>query len=69
MGLTLLPEISLNVEARHGDIQVIRFEPPEPSRTVGLAWRASSPRATDFEALGAIIEAIAPVSQQQGCRA
>ena len=60
MGLTLLPEISLGVEARHGGIQVMRFEAPQPSRTVGLAWRASSPRARDFEALGALVCKVAP---------
>jgi LysR family hydrogen peroxide-inducible transcriptional activator len=58
MGLTLLPEISLGVEARHGDIQVMRFEEPEPSRTVGLAWRKSSPRAADFEALGEMVREV-----------
>lgn len=60
MGLTLLPEISLGVEARHGDIKAIPFEAPEPSRTVGLAWRASSPRTRDFEALGALVGEVAP---------
>lgn len=60
MGLTLLPEISLGVETKHGDVQVIPFETPEPSRTVGLAWRASSPRTRDFEALGAVVSDIAP---------
>ena len=55
MGLTLLPEISVPVEARHGDVQVIPFEAPEPSRTVGLAWRKSSPRKTDFEAIGNLV--------------
>lgn len=55
MGLTLLPEISVAVEARHGDIQVIPFEAPEPSRTVGLAWRTSSPRKQDFEAIGEMV--------------
>ena len=45
MGLTLLPEISLGVEAKHDGIQVMPFEAPEPSRSVGLAWRTSSPRA------------------------
>ena len=63
MGLTLLPEISLRVEAKHGDIEVIPFEAPEPSRSVGLAWRASSPRTGDFEALGAMV---GDVARQQG---
>jgi LysR family hydrogen peroxide-inducible transcriptional activator len=60
MGLTLLPEISLGVEAKHGDIQVIPFEAPEPCRTVGLAWRATSPRLPDFEALGALVSKVSP---------
>ena len=58
MGMTLLPEISLGVEARHSDIQVMPFEEPEPSRTVGLAWRNSSPRVADFEALGVMIREV-----------
>lgn len=55
MGLTLLPEISVAVEARHGDVQVIPFEAPEPSRTVGLVWRKSSPRKPDFQAIGEMV--------------
>lgn len=66
LGLTLLPEISLRVEAKHGDVKIIPFEAPEPSRIVGLAWRASSPRTRDFEALGAMIS---DVALQQGQRA
>ena len=58
MGLTLLPEISLGVEAKHGDIQVTPFEAPESSRTVGLAWRKSSPRSADFEALGEMVREV-----------
>ena len=55
MGLTLLPEISLDIETRHGGIQVLPFEAPQPSRNVGLAWRKTSPRTHDFEALGALV--------------
>ncbi len=55
LGLTLLPELSIDVEARHGEIRLMRFVEPEPSRTVGLAWRSSSPRKRDFMALGKLI--------------
>lgn len=64
MGLTLLPEISVPVESRHGAFELMRFEPPEPSRTVGLAWRASSPRQTDFLALGEQVRQVARTGQQ-----
>jgi len=60
LGLTFLPEISLGLECRHADIRVIRFDEPEPTRTLGLAWRASSPRSADFEALGELVREALP---------
>jgi LysR family hydrogen peroxide-inducible transcriptional activator len=64
MGLTLLPEISLEIEAQRSRIKVVKFEKPEPSRTLGLAWRATSPRAREFEELGgAILASRRPISQ------
>ncbi len=55
-GVTLLPRMSVKTEARRGDIQVLPFAPPEPHRTIGLAWRRSSPRVRDFAALGRIVK-------------
>ena len=51
LGITLLPEISLPVEQRGRGIKLMRFVDPEPARTIGLAWRRSSPRGADFQAL------------------
>ena len=51
LGITLLPEISLPVEERGRGIKLMRFVDPEPARTIGLAWRRSSPRGADFQAL------------------
>jgi LysR family hydrogen peroxide-inducible transcriptional activator len=48
MGLTLLPEISIELETRHEQVRLMRFEEPEPRRVLGLAWRATSPRKRDF---------------------
>ncbi|MGB9163101.1 MAG: LysR substrate-binding domain-containing protein [Rhodomicrobium sp.] len=56
LGVTLLPRISLETEARRGEIQVLAFAPPEPHRKVGLAWRQSSPRKRDFMELGRIVQ-------------
>lgn len=60
LGLTLLPEICLAVEARPGTLNVMRFADPEPSRTLGLAWRATSPRKRDFVELGQLIAQARP---------
>jgi LysR family transcriptional regulator, hydrogen peroxide-inducible genes activator len=58
-GITLLPEMSLETEARRSDIRLLAFERPQPLRKIGLAWRQSSPRKRDFEALGALIAGLA----------
>jgi LysR family transcriptional regulator, hydrogen peroxide-inducible genes activator len=59
MGMTLLPEISLPVETAHGRLKLVRFSAPAPTRTLGLAWRKSSSRQRDFEALGALVTEVA----------
>ncbi len=60
MGLTLLPEMSLDVELGHGNIEVRRFAKPEPTRTIGLAWRKGAARRADYEALGELIQKVVP---------
>lgn len=56
-GVTLLPELCASVEVRDDRVALLRFADPQPQRTVGLAWRKSSPRGHDFVALGACITA------------
>jgi LysR family hydrogen peroxide-inducible transcriptional activator len=58
LGLTLLPELSLDLETRRADIRVMRFADPEPQRVIGLAWRETSPRKRDFVELGKLIVAV-----------
>jgi LysR family hydrogen peroxide-inducible transcriptional activator len=55
LGLTLLPELSVELEAKRADIHLMRFTDPEPQRIIGLAWRKTSPRKRDFAALGDLI--------------
>lgn len=52
-GATLLPEMALRAEiGTNGDIRAVRLADPEPSRTIGLAWRRTSARKHDFMLLG-----------------
>jgi len=53
-GVTLLPEIAAGVEVRDSRVKLLRFADPQPARTIGLAWRRTSPRKRDFAALGEI---------------
>ncbi|HET6203252.1 MAG TPA: LysR substrate-binding domain-containing protein [Planctomycetota bacterium] len=49
VGVTLLPEMAIPVETRGPVRLLVRpFAPPVPSRTIGLAWRPSSPRKEEF---------------------
>ena len=54
-GVTLLPEVAAGVEVRDSRVKLLRFVEPEPARTIGLAWRRTSPRKRDFAALGEIV--------------
>jgi LysR family hydrogen peroxide-inducible transcriptional activator len=54
-GITLMPEVAVDVEARDRRVKLLRFAPPKPKRSVGLAWRSSSPLKSDFVALGRIV--------------
>jgi LysR family hydrogen peroxide-inducible transcriptional activator len=54
-GITLLPRVAVDVELRDQRVTLLRFAEPAPGRTVGLAWRRTSPRKVDFVALGRLI--------------
>ncbi len=53
-GVTLVPQVAVDVEVRDDRVRLLRFAPPQPGRTIGLAWRRTSPRKSDFIALGQI---------------
>ncbi len=48
VGVTLLPALAIEVEVRAGRLGVCPFTAPAPYRTIGLAWRSSSPRRDEF---------------------
>jgi LysR family hydrogen peroxide-inducible transcriptional activator len=59
-GVTLLPAMSLPVEVHAGDrVATLPLE-RRPSRTIGLAWRASSGRTRLFELLARVLVEHAP---------
>jgi LysR family transcriptional regulator, hydrogen peroxide-inducible genes activator len=53
-GVTLVPQVAIDVEVRDDRVKLLRFASPQPGRTIGLAWRRTSPRKSDFVALGEI---------------
>src|SRR5882762_9249607 len=43
IGVTLIPEMAVTVETRSATVSVARFRNPQPSRTIGMVWRKTSP--------------------------
>ena len=65
-GVTLVPEVAVDVEVRDERVKLLRFAAPEPGRTIGLGWRRTSPRKVDFIALGQlVVEALGITERQQ----
>ena len=64
-GVTLLPELTVPVEAKRRDLALVPFEPPAPFRTIGLAWRAASGRAAEYALLA---ESLQPAKRPHQAR-
>ncbi|MDB5490597.1 MAG: LysR family transcriptional regulator [Micavibrio sp.] len=54
-GVTLLPAMAINPKTMPPGLSMQRFASPQPTRTIGLAWRKDSPRAAEFRVLGDFI--------------
>src|SRR6516165_9891629 len=45
IGVTLIPEMAVEVETRSAPVSLARFKKPQPSRTIGMVWRSTNPLA------------------------
>lgn len=55
IGVTLIPEMAVAVETRSASVSVARFTNPQPSRTIGMVWRKSSPLARQLEQISEVV--------------
>ena len=52
LGATLLPKLAVDAGlAEHLDLAIRHFTPPVSGRSIGIAWRKSSNRTSEFEIL------------------
>jgi LysR family hydrogen peroxide-inducible transcriptional activator len=65
-GITLLPELCAQAEVDRQRVALIEFPEEAPMRTVGLAWRRTSSRKSDFTALGNLIRSLKQPSGDAG---
>jgi LysR family hydrogen peroxide-inducible transcriptional activator len=52
LGVTLIPEMAVAVEARSAPVAVTRCVAPRPSRTLGMVWRKSHPLGAQLREIG-----------------
>jgi LysR family hydrogen peroxide-inducible transcriptional activator len=61
--VTFVPQLALSAGLTADPrLKLIRFAGAEPHRTVGLAWRRTSPRAGDYQALTELVRRAADAS-------
>ncbi len=48
IGVTLIPEMAVEIETRSAAVSISHFNAPQPFRTIGMIWRTSSPLARQF---------------------
>jgi len=55
IGVTLIPEMAVDVETRSASVSVARFKNPQPSRTIGMVWRKTSPLAQQLQQISEVV--------------
>src|SRR6516165_6379628 len=55
IGVTLIPEMAVAVETRSAPVSVARFDNPQPSRTIGMVWRKTSPLALQLQQISEVV--------------
>jgi LysR family hydrogen peroxide-inducible transcriptional activator len=55
IGVTLIPEMAVPVETRSASVSVARFKNPQPSRTIGMVWRKTSPLAGQLQQISDVV--------------
>src|SRR5580658_4004471 len=55
IGVTMIPEMAVAVEMRSASVSVVRFKNPQPSRTIGMVWRKTSPLARQLVQISDVV--------------
>lgn len=59
IGITLIPEMAVPIETLSAPVAITHFPAPEPSRTIGMVWRKSSPLARQLQDIGEVVRSVA----------
>lgn len=64
IGVTLIPEMAVEVETRLASVSIARLAAPRPARTIGMVWRKSNPLADRFTQIAQIVREIGQAQAQ-----
>lgn len=69
IGVTLIPEMAVPLETRSASVAITRFNTPQPSRTIGMVWRKTSPLAKQLQQIAKVVHLAADALRlQQGSK-
>ena len=65
IGVTLIPEMAVAVETRFGTVSVAHFDTPQPTRTIGMIWRKTSPLAKQLLQISQVVRLAAETLRER----
>jgi LysR family transcriptional regulator, hydrogen peroxide-inducible genes activator len=65
LGVTLVPEMAVAVETGSAAVSIVQFENPQPSRTIGMVWRKTSPLAKQLLQISEVVRYSAERMREQ----
>jgi LysR family transcriptional regulator, hydrogen peroxide-inducible genes activator len=65
IGITLIPEMAVAMETRMASVSVARFKSPQPSRTVGMIWRRTSPLVAQLLQISEVVRGSAEMLRKR----
>ncbi|MDK4741377.1 LysR substrate-binding domain-containing protein (plasmid) [Rhizobium sp. CB3171] len=65
IGVTLIPEMAVAVETRSAPVSIAHFHNVEPSRTIGMIWRKTSPLTKQFLEISEVVRQSAEAMRER----
>lgn len=60
IGVTLIPDMAVQIETRSAPVAVVRLPPPRPTRTIGMVWRKTNPLASQLKDIAQTVRETCP---------
>ncbi|MGC3938589.1 LysR substrate-binding domain-containing protein [Roseobacter sp. EG26] len=68
IGVTLIPEMAVPVETKSAAVSIASLNAPEPSRTIGMVWRKTSPLSAQLHQVSDVVQRSAEALKTEQCK-